>query len=98
MVGILSAFNFPVAVWSWNAMLAIVCGDTVLWKPSEKTPLCAIAVHGIISDVLSRNNVPEGTLSLIVGDGRTGELLCNDKRVALVSATGSTRMGTAVGI
>ncbi len=98
MVGVISAFNFPVAVWAWNTMLALVCGDTVIWKPSEKTPLCAVAVHSILADVLSRNDVPEGTLNLIIGDARIGELMCSDKRIPLVSATGSTRMGTAVGV
>ena len=97
MVGIISAFNFPVAVWSWNAMLAMVCGDTVLWKPSEKTPLSAIACQNIISSVLERNDVPEGVVNLIIGDSRIGELMCTDKRMPLISATGSTRMGVKVG-
>lgn len=95
-VGIISAFNFPVAVWAWNSMLAAVCGDVTVWKPSEKTPLTAIACMHIIKNVLVRNNVPEGVFSLIVGDRAIGEKMSTDKRVALVSATGSTRMGKAV--
>jgi aldehyde dehydrogenase (NAD+) len=97
ITGIISAFNFPVAVWSWNAMLAWVCGDVAVWKPSEKTPLCAIACQHIISEVFARNNVPEGVSSVIVGERETGEWLAADTRVPLVSATGSTRMGKAVG-
>lgn len=96
-VGIISAFNFPVAVWSWNSMLAWVCGDVCVWKPSEKTPLSAIACQNIIQEVLRNNNVPEGISGLIVGDRKVGEWLSNDTRVPLVSATGSTRMGKAVG-
>ena len=97
IVGIISAFNFPVAVWSWNTMLAWVCGDVCIWKPSEKTPLCAVACQNIISTVLKRNNVPEGVSCLVIGDYKLGEMMSNDKRVPLVSATGSTRMGKAVG-
>lgn len=97
IVGIISAFNFPVAVWSWNTMLAWVCGDVCIWKPSEKTPLCAIACQNIISDVLKQNNVPEGVSNIIIGDYKIGELMSHDVRVPLVSATGSTRMGKAVG-
>lgn len=97
IVGIISAFNFPVAVWSWNSMLAWVCGDVCIWKPSEKTPLSAIACQNIIADVLKKNNVPEGVSGLIIGDYKIGELMSNDKRVPLVSATGSTRMGKLVG-
>lgn len=96
IVGIISAFNFPVAVWSWNAMLALICGDVCIWKPSEKAPLSAIACQNIIGDVLKENNVPEGVSCLIVGDRAVGELMSKDPRVALVSATGSTRMGKAV--
>ncbi|MEM0996851.1 MAG: aldehyde dehydrogenase family protein [Bacteroidota bacterium] len=96
VVGIISAFNFPVAVWSWNAMLAAVCGDSTVWKPSEKTPLTAIACMHIIQDVLRENNVPEGVFSLVIGDRQIGEAMAADKRVALVSATGSTRMGRSV--
>ena len=96
VVGIISAFNFPVAVWSWNTMLAWVCGDVCIWKPSEKTPLTAIACQNIIADVLKRNEVPEGVSCVIVGDYKIGELLSSDKRIPLVSATGSTRMGKAV--
>jgi aldehyde dehydrogenase (NAD+) len=97
VVGIISAFNFPVAVWSWNSMLAWVCGNTSVWKPSEKTPLCAVACQQIISDVFEKNNVPEGVSGLVVGEREAGEWLSADARVALVSATGSTRMGKAVG-
>ena len=93
IVGIISAFNFPVAVWSWNAMLAWVCGDVCVWKPSEKTPLSAIACQNIIADVLKKNNVPEGVSCLIVGERNIGEKMSADARVPLVSATGSTRMG-----
>lgn len=98
IVGVISAFNFPVAVWSWNAKLAMVCGDVVVWKPSEKTPLTAIACHNIIASVLKRNDVPEGVCSLVIGGANIGELMSNDNRVPLVSATGSTRMGKAVGV
>lgn len=97
IVGIISAFNFPVAVWSWNTMLAWVCGDVCVWKPSEKTPLTAIACQNIIQDVLKSNDVPEGVSGLVVGGREVGEWLSHDERVPLVSATGSTRMGKAVG-
>jgi aldehyde dehydrogenase (NAD+) len=97
IVGIISAFNFPVAVWSWNAMLAAVCGDVCVWKPSEKTPLTAIACHKIIEGVLKKNNVPEGVFNYIIGDAKIGSLLAEDTRVPLISATGSTRMGKKVG-
>ena len=96
VVGIISAFNFPVAVWAWNSMLAAVCGNVSIWKPSEKTPLTAIACANIMHDVLRRNNLPEGIMSVVVGDRSIGEAMSSDKRVALVSATGSTRMGKAV--
>jgi aldehyde dehydrogenase (NAD+) len=96
VVGIISAFNFPVAVWSWNTMLAWVCGDVCIWKPSEKTPVTALACQQIIGDVLRNNNVPEGVSCLITGGRDAGEWLARDPRVALVSATGSTRMGKAV--
>src|SRR5687767_2754950 len=97
IVGIISAFNFPVAVWSWNAMLAWVCGDVCVWKPSEKTPLSAIACQNIITEVFKKNNVPEGVSCLIVGEKALGEQMANDNRIPLISATGSTRMGKAVG-
>ncbi|HZI53736.1 MAG TPA: aldehyde dehydrogenase family protein [Chitinophagaceae bacterium] len=97
IVGIISAFNFPVAVWSWNSMLALVCGDVCVWKPSEKTPLCGIACQHIISEVFAKNNVPEGVSNLIIGGRDVGEWMANDVRIPLVSATGSTRMGKAVG-
>lgn len=98
LVGIISAFNFPVAVWAWNSMIAAVCGDVSIWKPSEKTPLTAVACFNIIAKVLKDNNVPEGVMSLIVGDVPTiGETLIGDRRIPLISATGSTRMGKRVG-
>ena len=97
VVGIISAFNFPVAVWSWNAALAMVCGDVCVWKPSEKTPLTAIACQNIIQKVFVANQVPEGVSCLVIGDRSIGELMSNDSRIPLVSATGSTRMGKAVG-
>ena len=97
VVGIISAFNFPVAVWSWNAMLALICGNTTIWKPSEKTPLCAIAVFRLIHDVLKANQVPEGVVNLIQGDRTVGSWMTQDSRVALVSATGSVNMGREVG-
>lgn len=97
IAGIISAFNFPVAVWSWNAMLAWVCGNACIWKPSEKTPLCAIACQNLISDVLTQNNVPEGLSCILIGDKSIGEKMSHDARIPLISATGSTRMGKAVG-
>ena len=97
IVGIISAFNFPVAVWSWNAMLAAVCGDVCIWKPSEKTPLTAIACQHILKDVLKENNLPEGIFNLVIGDAEIGALMAADGRVPIVSATGSTRMGKKVG-
>ena len=97
IVGIISAFNFPVAVWSWNAALAWVCGDVCIWKPSEKTPLTAIACQKIAGEVFSKNEVPEGVSSLVVGNATIGQKMANDARVPLVSATGSTRMGKSVG-
>ena len=96
IVGIISAFNFPVAVWSWNTALAWICGDVCVWKPSEKTPLCGIACQNIIAEVLKENNLPEGISCLINGDYKVGELMTHDKRVPLVSATGSTRIGKIV--
>jgi aldehyde dehydrogenase (NAD+) len=96
IVGIISAFNFPVAVWSWNAALAWVCGDVCIWKPSEKTPLCAIACQKIIEPVFAKNSVPEGVSTLVIGGRDAGEWVSSDTRVQLVSATGSTRMGKAV--
>ncbi len=97
VVGIISAFNFPVAVWAWNVSLALVCGNVCIWKPSEKTPLTAIACQHIIQKVFEANDVPEGTSCLLIGDRNIGELMSHDKRIALLSATGSTRMGKAVG-
>ncbi|HSZ24666.1 MAG TPA: aldehyde dehydrogenase family protein [Cytophagaceae bacterium] len=97
VVGIISAFNFPVAVWAWNAMLAAVCGDVCVWKPSEKTPLSALACQYIIREVLRKNNVPEGVFSVVIGDASIGELMSADERLPLISATGSVRMGKKVG-
>lgn len=93
IVGIISAFNFPVAVWSWNAALAWVCGNVTVWKPSEKTPICGNAVQNIVAKVFADNKVPEGVNCLIQGDRTVGEWMSNDTRIPLVSATGSTRMG-----
>jgi aldehyde dehydrogenase (NAD+) len=94
IVATISAFNFPVAVWSWNAMIATICGDTNLWKPSSKTPLTAIAVQNILADVIKEYKLPEGLFSLVVGRGSTvGEKLVNDKKIPLVSITGSSRVG-----
>ena len=97
IVGIISAFNFPVAVWNWNTALAWVCGDVCVWKPSEKTPLTALACQFITNEVFKENNVPEGVSSLVIGDAEIGKLMANDARVPLISATGSTRMGKSVG-
>ncbi|NIJ52001.1 L-piperidine-6-carboxylate dehydrogenase [Dyadobacter arcticus] len=97
LVGVISAFNFPVAVWSWNAMLAWVCGDVCIWKPSEKTPLTAIACQQIIKTVLKENDVPEGVSSVVTGGREVGIWLADDPRIALISATGSIPMGRAVG-
>jgi aldehyde dehydrogenase (NAD+) len=96
VVGIISAFNFPVAVWSWNAMLAWVCGDTCIWKPSEKTPLCSIACQNIIAEVFKKNSVPEGVSCLVNGNYVVGELMSKSHDIPLVSATGSVRMGKLV--
>ena len=96
VVGIISAFNFPVAVWSWNTALAWVCGDVCVWKPSEKTPLCGIACQNIAAEVFADNNLPEGISCLINGDYKVGEFMTHDKRIPLVSATGSIRMGKIV--
>ncbi len=97
IVGIISAFNFPVAVWSWNTALAWVCGDVCLWKPSEKAPLSAIACQHIVAKIFAQQGLPEGISNLIVGDSSIGALISHDSRIPLVSATGSTRMGKAVG-
>ena len=97
VVGIISAFNFPVAVWSWNSMIAWVCGDTCIWKPSEKTPLCAMACQQIVAEVFAANQVPEGVCGLITGGREAGEWMTADHRIPMISATGSTRMGKAIG-
>ncbi|QLG87464.1 aldehyde dehydrogenase family protein [Chitinibacter bivalviorum] len=96
VVGVISAFNFPVAVWAWNAMLALVCGNAVIWKPSEKTPLCAHASVQIVLDVLKRMDAPLGLMQLVQGDHQVGQALVKNQKVALVSATGSCRMGQQV--
>ena len=101
-VGVISAFNFPVAVWAWNFALAAVCGDSVVWKPSEKTPLTALACQALFRRACTRfaqsgAPAPEGLAEVIIGDGKVGERLVDDRRVPLVSATGSTRMGRAIG-
>lgn len=98
IVGIITAFNFPAAVWGWNAMLAWVCGNVCVWKPSEKTPLTAIACQKIAAAVFEKNNLPEGISCLVNGDRTVGEWLAQDIRIPLVSATGSTRMGKQVGV
>lgn len=97
IVGIITAFNFPVAVWSWNTAIAWVCGDVCVWKPSEKTPLCSIACQKIISEVLQANHLPDGISCVVNGDYRVGEFISGDRRIPLVSATGSVRMGKIVG-
>ncbi|TWF42420.1 aldehyde dehydrogenase (NAD+) [Chitinophaga polysaccharea] len=97
ITGIISAFNFPVAVWSWNSMLAWVCGNVCIWKPSEKTPVTALACQRIVDTVFAANKVPEGVCNLVIGDRDAGEWMSHDTRIPLVSATGSTRMGKAVG-
>lgn len=96
IVGIISAFNFPVAVWSWNAALAWVCGDVCVWKPSEKVPLCSIACQNIFAEVARENNLPEGISCVVNGDYKIGEMLTTDNRIPLISATGSIRMGKIV--
>lgn len=96
IVGIISAFNFPVAVWAWNAMIAMVCGDVCVWKPSPKTPLCAVACQNLLSKVLKENDIPEGVSCLVFGDREIGGLMAKDERIPLISATGSTRMGKIV--
>lgn len=97
ITGIISAFNFPVAVWSWNSMLAWVCGNVCIWKPSEKTPLCGVACQHIVNEVFEKNDIPEGVNCLITGGRDVGEWMAADTRIPLISATGSTRMGKAVG-
>ena len=96
VVGIISAFNFPVAVWAWNATLAWICGNVCIWKPSEKTPLCSIACQNIWNEVAAANNLPEGIFCLVQGDQEIGEAMSHDERIPLISATGSTRMGKRV--
>ena len=96
VVGIISAFNFPVAIWAWNTTLAWVCGDVCVWKPSEKVPMCAVACQDIVAKVFAENNLPEGISNLINGDYKVGEFMTKDTRIPLVSATGSTRMGKIV--
>jgi len=98
VVGIISAFNFPVAVWCWNTALAWVCGNVCVWKGSEKTPLCTVACQNLFQEVVKENNLPEGLSCIISGDKSLGEIMTADKRIALISATGSTKMGRAVGV
>ena len=98
VVGIISAFNFPVAVWCWNTALAWVCGNVCVWKGSEKTPMCTVACQNLFQEVVKENNLPEGLSCIISGDKSLGEIMTADKRVALISATGSTKMGRAVGV
>ena len=97
IVGIISAFNFPVAVWAWNTALAWISGDVCIWKASEKAPLCSIACQNIIASVLKENNLPEGISCIVNGDYKVGEYMTTDRRIPLISATGSTRMGKIVG-
>ena len=97
VVGIISAFNFPVAVWAWNTALAWICGDVCVWKGSEKAPLCSVACQNIIAGILKENGLPEGISCIINGDYKVGEMMTTDARIPLVSATGSTRMGRIVG-
>ena len=97
VVGIISAFNFPVAVWCWNTALAWICGDVCVWKGSEKTPLCSVACQNLFAEVAKENNLPEGVSCIVTGDYKVGEMMTTDKRVPLVSATGSSRMGRIVG-
>ncbi|MFT3699945.1 MAG: aldehyde dehydrogenase family protein [Kofleriaceae bacterium] len=98
VVGVISAFNFPVAVWAWNATLALVCGNSVVWKPSEKTPLTALACGALFARALAKFGVaPDGLCEIVIGDAAAGAVMVDDRRVALVSATGSTRMGRIVG-
>jgi len=97
-IGVITAFNFPVAVWSWNAMIGLVAGDTVIWKPSSKAPLTALAVMKIIERVLKENDIPEGVLNVVIGNRKeVGERFISDRRLALISATGSVAMGRHVG-
>lgn len=96
VVGIISAFNFPVAVWAWNTALAWICGDVCIWKPSEKTPLCGIACQHLAAEVFKANDLPEGISCLVNGDYTVGEMMTKDSRIPLISATGSTRMGKIV--
>jgi aldehyde dehydrogenase (NAD+) len=97
-IGVITAFNFPMAVWAWNAMVALVAGDTIIWKPSSKASLCALALVKIVWQVLKQNDLPEGIVSLLIGDRKNvGETLINDKRIPLISATGSVAMGRHVG-
>lgn len=99
IVGVISAFNFPVAVWAWNAMISAICGNVTVWKPSEKTPLTAIACQNILKDVLIENDLPEGVFSLVIGDGNVlGEGMLHDKRIPLMSVTGSTAVGRHAGV
>lgn len=96
VVGVITSFNFPVAVWAWNAALALVAGNTIVWKTSEKTPICGVATQKLMADILKENDLPEGISNLVTGDYKVGELMTSDKRLPLISATGSIRMGKIV--
>lgn len=97
-ITVITAYNFPVSVWSWNAMIAAVCGDVIIWKPSSKTPLCAVALQKIAAEVMKENDMPEGVFNLVIGSGRdVGDILLEDKRTRLISFTGSTEVGRHVG-
>ena len=96
IVGIITAFNFPVAVWSWNAMIAAVCGDVTIWKPSHKVPLVALACFALIAKVLRENEIPDGVFNLLIGDRELGKMMSYDPRISLISATGSVQMGKTV--
>src|SRR5699024_11577634 len=96
IIGIISAFNFPVAVYSWNAMIAAIAGNVMIWKGSEKTPLCSIAVQNIVANVLKRNDLPEGIFNLVTGGAKVGKWMAEDERILLISATGSIQMGKKV--
>src|SRR5699024_5024456 len=97
VVGVVSAFNFPVAVWSWNTAIALVCGDPVVWKPSERTPLCALAADALLQRAIAETGHPAALSQVLLGGPDVGEALVADRGVALLSATGSTRMGRTVG-
>ncbi|MCS7297362.1 MAG: aldehyde dehydrogenase family protein [Bacteroidia bacterium] len=96
VVGIITSFNFPVAVWAWNAVIAAVCGDTTVWKPSEKAPLSALAIFSLLREAVEETDTPEGVFNLVIGDASLGQQMASDSRLPLISATGSVRMGRSV--